>query len=412
MAQSPPPATEAISAPPVAYGRLMLASVLGMVMFGAVQVAPAVCLDALGRDLHLNFEQRGALMALRMVGLTACLLVVGHFGERRGKHHILFAGLMVIALSQVLVAHAADYPQLLVAMLIAGLGYGVFEALVNPLVAQLNPQHSARALNLINGLFSVGLVVGSLSAGELLQAGYSWRLPFLLWAVPPLVCAVLYLTPHYPTPAQHREPLHPPLGVRQFVRLPLFWVLVAGMILGGGTEAGLTSWAPNLAAQALGASAREGAWTTILYGTFMAIGRFASGLLVPRLRPLCLMMLSAVLCGVVTCALAYVPMLWGAYALFALGGLFVACFWPTLLAVASDHISRGSTSLFSLLGAAGVTGCVVVPWAIGALGDIVGLRGAILVLPVCMALLVALLLVGARFMAHRHTTDAGGPEAP
>jgi fucose permease len=410
MAQSPQSAASTTPAPPVAYARLMLASVLGMVMFGAVQVAPAVCLDTLGRELHLNFEQRGTLLALRMAALTVCLLVVGHFGDRRGRHHIVFWGLLVIALSQVLVARSHSYHHLLIAMLVSGLGYGVFEALINPLVAQLNPQHSARALNILNGLFSVGLVAGALSTGELLQAGYSWRLPFLLWTVPPVICAVLYMTPRYPAPPHAAEDPASAPPVRHFLSLPLFWVLVVAMILGGGTEAGLTSWAPNLAAQALGASAREGAWTTVLYGTFMAIGRFLSGLLVTRMRPVNLMLLSAALCGAATCALAFVPMLWGAYVLFALGGLFVACFWPTLLAVASDHISRGSTSLFSLLGAAGVTGCVLVPWVIGALGDVVGLRGAILVLPVCMALLVVLLPVAARLMARRRPEDAGGPE--
>jgi fucose permease len=116
-----------------------------------------------------------------------------------------------------------------------------------------------------------------------------------------------------------------------------------------------------------------------------------------RLTPLRLLVISAVLCGAATLGLAFVPVLWGAWVLFALGGLFVACFWPTLLAVASDNISAGSTSLFSLLAAAGVSGCVIVPWAIGALGDVVGLRGGMLVLPASMGLLLVLLLLSRRF---------------
>jgi len=107
---------------------------------------------------------------------------------------------------------------------------------------------------------------------------------------------------------------------------------------------------------------------------------------------------SALLCGAATLGLAFVPGLWGAWGLFALGGLFVACFWPTLLAVASDHISAGSMSLFSLLAAAGIGGCVVVPWAIGALGDVFGLRSGILVLPISMVLLIVVLLMAARAM--------------
>jgi fucose permease len=382
---------------PVAYLRLMVASVLCMVMFGAVQVLPAVCLEALGRDLALDLEQRGRLIALRMAALTASLLVVGHFGERPGKRHVLCWGLVVIALGQVMGARAPGYSQLVWSMIVSGLGYGVVEALVNPLVAQLEPRRSARALNLINGMFSLGLVLGALTTGELLQAGYSWRLPFWLWTAPPLVCAVLYLTPRYPAPTADPAELAPRPDVLSFLVRPLFWILMLAMVLGGGCEAGLTTWAPNFTAAVLGASARGGAWTTILYGAFMAIGRFASGFLVMRLTPLRLLVISAVLCGAATLGLAFVPVLWGAWVLFALGGLFVACFWPTLLAVASDNISAGSTSLFSLLAAAGVSGCVIVPWAIGALGDVVGLRGGMLVLPASMGLLLVLLLLSRRF---------------
>ena len=87
--------------------------------------------------------------------------------------------------------------------------------------------------------------------------------------------------------------------------------------------------------------------------------------------------------------------------LFALGGVFVACFWPTLLAVASDSIATGSTVLFSLLAAAGIVGCVLVPWAIGALGDLCGLRLAMLVLPASCLLLAGALLGALWFVAHR-----------
>lgn len=390
--------------PTVAYGRLMFASVLCMLMFGAVQVIPPVCLDALGRDLHLSFEERGRLLALRMAALMASLLVMGHFGERRGRQYLLFTGLAGIAAGQVLGARADGYHALVVTMIVSGLGLGVVEAFVNPLVAQLHPKRSAWALNLFNGLFSVGLVVGAITAGELMQGGFSWRLPFWLWTVPPLLCGFLYLTPRYPAPPAHHEEGAPSWKlVLRFMSLPLFWVLFLAMILGGGCEAGLTSWAPNYAAQVLGASARGGAWTTILYGAFMALGRFASGVLVMRLTAVRLMLISALACTVATLGLTFVPVLWGAWVLFALGGVFVACFWPTLLSVASDHIATGSTVLFSLLGAAGIVGCVLVPWAIGALGDLCGLRLAILVLPASTALLALALVASQWLVKHPHS---------
>lgn len=398
---SPQPIQLSPTGRPVAYTRLLIASVLCMVMFGAVQVMPGVCFKALSQNLSVDNEQCGFLIAVRMAALLVCLLVVGHFGERPNKRFIFFAGLVAISVGQIMAARAPGYSVLLAAFIVSGLGYGVVEAYINPIVAQLHPHSSARALNILNGIFSLGLVLGALTTGEMLQAGLGWRLPFWVWVLPPLVCGVLFLTPHYPAPVHGSDDVRPTPDVQRFVRLPLFWVLIGAMILGGGCEAGLTNWAPKFVADAVQASARGGAWTTILYGTFMAFGRIGSGLVVGRLGAIRLMVLSAIACGVVTAALAFVPSLTVALVLFALSGLFVACFWPTLLSIGSDQIAPGSTSLLSLLGAAGVSGCVIVPWAIGALGDLFGLRLAMLVLPASMILLIVLLAT-ASGIVHRH----------
>ena len=389
---------------PVAYLRLMIASVLCMIMFGAVQVMPAVCLEALGSDLHLDLTQRGFFLSLRLAVLTGCLLVVGHFAERPGKRIIFFWGLIATAIGQVLIAVAPSYSRLIMAILVSGLGFGVVEAILNPLVAQLNPKRCAWALNLLNGIFSLGLVMGALSTGELLQRGYGWRLSFWLWAIPPVVCGLLYLTPRYPAPAAEPGAASPQPDVRSFLSQPLFWLLVVAMIMGGGCESGLTLWAPNFCAKVLGADARGGAWATILYGTCMAVGRLSSGVIVDRLGAIRLMVISAILCGLATGGLMFVNTLAAAWALFALGGLFVACFWPTLLSIASENIAAGSTSLFSLLGAAGVSGCVIFPAVIGALGDAFGLRLAVIILPISMVLIIAMLIAARGYVKAEKET--------
>lgn len=399
-------------APPVAYTRLMVASVLCMIMFGAVLAVPPVCLDTLGQELGINYESRGLLISFRMAALIVSLLIIGNVGEGRYKRFYLFGGLMAIGLAQAWGAMAGDYSMLLGAMLLSGLGKGAVEALVNPLVAQLHPVNCARALNLINGVFSVGLVFGALSTGELLQAGYSWRIPFWVWVLPPMVCAVLYFTRRYPRvaampPVGECPAGTPSPGLRHFVSLPLFWVLLVAMVMAGGCEAGLTSWAPNFAQKELQASALAGAWTTVFYGASMAIGRFGSGAIVIRLTPVRLMVISGVACALATLGLTFVPGMTGAYVLFALGGLFVACFWPTLLSVASDHISSGSMPLFSLMAAAGVSGCVIFPWAIGRLGDLFGLRIGVLVLPVSMVVLLVMLGFIASLTRRGQTYSAG-----
>ena len=386
-----PPETAATDDAPNAcgsYRRLMAACVVAMVLFGASLAALPVTLPAVGREFSLTFAQRGLLGSVLMAALVTALLTVGYLADRVGKRPFLVWGVLLMGGGLALAGSAPVYGVMLLAQVVSGLGKGTMEALLNPLIAELNPRTAARHLNVVNGLFSVGLVVAALSAGELLEAGGSWRWVFRLWVPLAVVVAFLFATPRRGTAAvalvNHRW--------RGFVANPLFRLLFVAMILGGGCEAGMTFWAVNYVEHELGASPRNSAWTLALYGGFMALGRFASGGILARVTPLALMIASAALCGAVTAALCFVTGLHAAWALFALGGLFVACFWPTLLAVASEKIAAGSAGLFALLACGGVLGCVVFPWAMGALGDLAGLRVGVAVLPVSMALLGLTLL--------------------
>jgi len=389
-------ATDEPTEAPESYGRLRIAASVGMVLFAACIVVPSICLKTLGADFDLSFGDKGLLGSARMATLVVALLIMGYFADRVGKRGFLAWGLVLLGAGMAATALAGGYATLLIAQAIVGIGAGAMEALINPLVAELNPRNTARHLNVVNGLFSIGLVVAALLTGELLEGGHSWRLPFWLWVLPALGAAWLFAARRYPPiPQAHEQGGR----WRAFIRDPLFWMLMVAMVLGGGCEAGMTFWGSNFVEAELDASPRSGAWTVALYGLFMAIGRFSSGALVSRITPLRLMVGSAVGCGIATLGFSWVQGIGAAWTLFALGGLFVACFWPTLLAVGSDHIAKGSATLFALLAAAGISGCVILPWGIGEVADAageLGLRIGVLLIPASMvAMVVVLLMVGA-----------------
>lgn len=382
--------------PHVAHRRLQVACNLSMVVFAASIAVPSVCLPDIGGEFGLSLADRGLAASLRTGALLAALLASGYLADRYGKGRFLSVGMLLTALGTAGTAMAGRFASLLGAQAVAGLGTGSMEALVNPLVAELHPESPARPLNITNGLFSVGLVIASLLAGEMLQAGLPWRMTPWVWVAPPIIAAALFATRRYP------GPLHGQTADRgtAFLRQRLFWMLMAAMVLAGGAEAGMTFWGASFMEQELGASVRTGAVTLAFYGACMAAGRFASGGLVARVGSLSLTTGSAAACALSTAGLCFTHAPLGAWVLFGLGGLFVACFWPTLLSVASDHIATGSTSLFSLLAAAGVSGCVIVPWAIGRLADAFDLRTAVLIHPALMVLLIAVLVVAMRLIGR------------
>ena len=77
MSDTVRPSTDAEHAPTVARLRLMLACAFAMIVFGAGIAIPSVCLEAIGREFHLNFEQRGLLTTVRMSTLLVSRLLTG-----------------------------------------------------------------------------------------------------------------------------------------------------------------------------------------------------------------------------------------------------------------------------------------------------------------------------------------------
>jgi len=102
----------------------------------------------------------------------------------------------------------------------------------------------------------------------------------------------------------------------------------------------------------------------------MVIGRMASGYFVPQngLRKL---ILSAAIFGTIVCMLLPLsPNLWVFDGLLFLAGLATAPFWPSIQSYASHNMPKlDSTMLLILLSCAGVPGCGVFTYFMGAISN-------------------------------------------
>jgi fucose permease len=186
------------------------------------------------------------------------------------------------------------------------------------------------------------------------------------------------------------------LKSRVLVRRPVFWLVAATLFLAAATEIGPANWLPTFVqglAPADGPAADRGLWAGVglaVFGLLMATGRFAASALVTRVGVHRLLAWAAAACML---CLAAVALPWGtAFRIACLGivGLGVACFWPTLLAMAGDRFPQAGTSMFSVLSAVGGAGCAAAPVAVGCLGSVSGnLAWGIASLAVAPALILA-----------------------
>lgn len=369
---------------------------LGMFTYASSIVVTPIILIRLAEELDFGLAAGGGIEAVRAGFLLAVLVASGVAASRLGKAHSLAIGGILLAAGLFAYAVAPAYALVLAAVVLVGIGGGVFEGLLNPLVQDAHPTDSGRYLNITNAFFSVGILVSVLVVGDLLTRGVGWRYLVAGVGLLALITGVLFV------PLARAERI---MRAKQSVRVSVrresrsiladkrFWVFAIAMFCGGGAEGGFTFWSASYAQLNLGAMARGGALATAAFSAGMVVGRLASGHYVAQHRLPVLIIGSAIL-GVVASMVAWavsglVPFM----AVLFVAGLSIACFWPSIQSHAGARMEFDSTILFILLSVGGIPGYGLTSWIMGIVAEARGLRTSLLVLPALLVVLTVSMIV-------------------
>jgi fucose permease len=369
---------------------LTLTAWFAVLVFATCATLCSVPLKDIGADLGLGFALKGSLSPTRAVTLMLTTLLLGWLADRFEKRRFLVGGLLVISFALLWIGRSSGYWGLAAGLAILGVGLGALEALMSPLIAELHPRRVGTQMNVLHGFFPAGMVVVSLVLGTALDRGVHWRVPFTVAAVPTALVALMFMVGRYPSHPRKARPT--PLRVRAVLANRTFWLLAAAMALAAGVEGVLSYWSPNFIQHEYGASTLVGAWGLIAFSAAMAAGRFGTGAAAQRVSLHRLMVAFAFLSALATLALAVVAGLRASFVLLALSGVLTACFWPSILTLATTRIASGSAMLLAMISSAGLVGFGAMPWAVGVIAEHFSLRLGLCIVPVAMALAGVLLL--------------------
>ncbi|RYD67901.1 MAG: MFS transporter [Verrucomicrobiaceae bacterium] len=336
----------------------------------------------------LSKEDLGQLGAVSFAGLVVGILATGPLADRWGAKPFAVLGSALMAVSLPASAFAQGYGSLCVSLFFLGLGAGVLDMILSPVVAALNPERRAVAMNLLHSFYCVGAVVTILAGTLVLKAGHGWKVACLSLVPMPLVLVVALLTQQFPAMATHEDG-HTP--VRKLMRERWFIAALAAIFLGGATELGMAQWLPAYAETSLGYPAWGAGISLLLFSVAMAAGRMIIGAL-PRLDPFVIMIWSCGLTVVVFLAGSFLPHPALALTACILAGFTGSCLWPTTLAVTADHYPGGGASMFGLLAALGNAGGIFMPWVVGGIADRSNLHWGLAVSAIAPAVMLPLVI--------------------
>jgi MFS family permease len=363
----------------------VLRTLAGFGAFGLFWGAWGAILPAVKAEADVSDAQLGG--ALLMVGLGALVSMrfTGYLIDRYGGV-VLPVVVVLFAACGVLPAFAGSAVTLGAALFLLGVTSGATDVAINATGTAAEAQTSKPLMNLAHGLFSIAVVVSSLSTAGLRSAG-AGALPVLggVFAVIVLV-AVLLLYPGSPrslavqTDKPKRRRLEPALLV--------FGGLCA---LAYVVENAWQSWSAVHLDTSLGAAPGLASSAPAVFAAAAATGRISGNALLARLRPAQLLVAGGSVAAVGSLLAATAGNAWVALVGIGIAGLGTSVCAPTIISMAGAWAGPDRRAgAISTVTTIAYLGFLLGPAAVGAASSVWSLPAALAGVAV-LAVVVALL---------------------
>lgn len=296
---------------------------------------------------------------------------VDRIGYRKSAviaHALAFSGLVMQGtLPNVL---PAPYVGLVLATIVNGVGGGLIEVIISPIVDSCPGDAKASAMSLLHSFYCWGQVGVVLITTLLLRliGEDLWFIIPILWSLLPLYNLFRFLkVPLMPTvPEEEKTPL------KTLFTSKIFLVALLLMLCAGASELAMSQWSSLFAERALSVTKVIGDLLgPCLFAVFMGIGRTIYGVWGEKIHLTGAMVFCAALCILCYLGTALFENPWLSLLSCALCGFSVSLMWPGTFSLTSAAYPKGGTAMFGILAVLGDVGCSVGPALMGAVSGAV-----------------------------------------
>lgn len=370
------------------YRHTIAASYIGYVTQAIVNNFAPLLFVMFHNKYHISLERLGLLVVVNFGTQLIIDLISAKYMDRIGyrisivaAHIFATLGLVCLGILPDLFPH--PYTGICIAIILYGIGGGLTEVLISPIVEACPTDSKSAAMSLLHSFYCWGSVLVVLLSTILFSVlGMdSWRLIACMWAIIPFF-NIFYFTqvPIAPLVEEGQS-----MTISQLFQAKIFWILALLMVCSGASELAMSQWASALAESGLNVSKTVGDLAgPCFFAILMGSSRVFHSKVGERFELSRYLTACALLCigSYLLVTFSPIPLL----SLVGCGicGLSVGAMWPGTFSLASRECPLGGTAMFALLALAGDTGCSLGPalvgFASGALEDNIklGLLSAIL----------------------------------
>lgn len=252
--------------------RVKWAGFLAIFVWGSLAGLLGAVLPALRERAGLTLADSGRVFIALSCGLVVSSLAVGPLIDRAGKRPVLIGAVMLVVAALLSFTAAHSLGLMLVLAFALGAGGSALVTAAHALVADLNADHRAASLNLLDFFFGVGAFVTPFAIVPLQQQGGVDLVLYVLAGFAATVLAYLLLQPFS---AVHEAAGHSTAvggGWRQLLT-PAFIVPALLIFLYVGTEQSIWDWQVTYSMQHLGLSQVDAARMLSVFPVAIMAGR-------------------------------------------------------------------------------------------------------------------------------------------
>lgn len=331
-------------------------------------------------DYGVTEAMAASLEAYKDLSIAVASFLLASYIPRFGYRRSMLAGLLAVTLASMLVALVTGFWVTPVLYMIIGVSFALIKGAVYStvgLVTRDQGEHTS-LMNLLEGVFQVGALVGPLFFSVVMGMQFSWYETYWIIAV---VSALAFLLLLFTSLDESEVAAHPEqaglLEMLKLLRFPMVWIFVICAWLYVMIEQSFGTWLPTFHERIFGMSPAIAAGMLSVYAGSIALSRFVMGSLSRRIpwMPAQMTMLGAAFALILFILLATIngesnsveswfrvpPLAWT----FSVMGFFIGAIYPTIVSIVLSKLEKarhapmtGLIIIFSALG--GTTGSFVV----------------------------------------------------
>src|SRR5579863_6040229 len=347
---------------------------LMFMMFAMTTDSVGVIIPEVIKEFHLSMTLAGTLQYATMSGIAFAAIFLGYLADKLGRKQTIILGLLLFALNSYLFAVGRSFWFFVVLLTISGVAIGIFKTGALALIGDISRstiEHTS-TMNILEGFFAVGAIIGPAVVALLLVRGTSWKWLYLIAAT---ICVVLIVTAWFVRYPRTTKSTEQPIDFKHSVSMMKNRYALgfsAAIFLYVAVESAVYVWMPTLLAPYHGSATFMVAYAVSVFFILRAVGRFIGSWMLARLN------WAAVLASFsLAILICFVGSIMGgrgtAVYLLPLSGLFMSVIYPTVNSKGiscfrkTEHGAVAGVILFFTCGAAALG-----PLAMGAISDTFG----------------------------------------